>query len=146
MELTAQTISHHLLPFAKFLSRKPFNLPASSALLKMQKQVLSEIQSKILLALLVRSRATSIEILRTVGISGSTWNKEKILLQNTGLIDVQTTRELTESGVVRKMEFRLTLKGRQVAQNLLAISALIGDATFANVQQVDNLLELLVKA
>ncbi|MHB8566912.1 MAG: hypothetical protein ACYC7D_06575 [Nitrososphaerales archaeon] len=112
----------------------------------MQKQVLSEIQSKILLALLVRGKASSVDILKTVGISGSTWNKEKMLLQNTGLIDVQTTRELTETGVVRKMEFKLTLKGRQVAQNLLAISALIGDSTFSNTKQVDNLLELLVKA
>ena len=112
----------------------------------MQKQVLSEIQSKILLALLVRGRASSVEILKTVGISGSTWNKEKILLQNTGLIDVQTTRELTENGVVRKMEFKLTLKGRQIAQNLLAISALISDVNFSSTEHVDNLLELLVKA
>ncbi len=111
----------------------------------MQKQVLSEIQSKILLALLVRGRASSVEILRTVGISGSTWNKEKLLLQNTGLIDVQTTRELTECGVVRKMEFKLTLKGRQIAQNLLVISELIGDSTFSGTKQVDNLLELLVR-
>jgi hypothetical protein len=112
----------------------------------MQKQVLSEIQSKILLALIVRGRACSAEVLRTVGISGSTWNKEKLLLQNTGLIDVHTTRELTENGVVRKMEFSLTVKGRQVAQNLLAISSLIGDSAFAGAKQVDNLLELLVKA
>lgn len=111
----------------------------------MQKQVLSEIQSKILLALLVKGKASSIDILKTVGISGSTWNKEKLLLQNTGLIDVQTTRELTENGVVRRMEFKPTLKGRQVAQNLLAISALIGDTTF-NTQNVDGLLETLVKA
>ncbi|MFI5422108.1 MAG: hypothetical protein ACHQ1H_14180, partial [Nitrososphaerales archaeon] len=86
---------------------------------RMQKPVLSEIQSKILLALLVRGKVSSIEILQAVGISGSTWNKEKMLLQNTGLVESQITRELTENGVVRKMEFKLTIKGRQVAQNLL---------------------------
>jgi hypothetical protein len=111
----------------------------------MQKPVLSEIQSKILLALLVKGKVSSIDILRAVGISGSTWNKEKMLLQNTGLIESQITRELTENGVVRKMEFKLTLKGRQVAQNLLAISSLIGDESFAK-DEIERVLALIVKA
>jgi len=111
----------------------------------MQKPVLSEIQSKILLALLVRGKVSSLDILQAVGISGSTWNKEKLLLQNTGLIESQVTRELAESGVVRKMEFKLTLKGRQVAQNLLAITSLIGDESFAS-EKIENVLELIVKA
>ena len=112
---------------------------------RMQKPVLSEIQSKILLALLVRGKVSSIEILHAVGISGSTWNKEKMLLQNTGLVESQITRELTENGVVRKMEFKLTLKGRQVAQNLLAISSLIGDESFAT-EKIESVLALIVKA
>ena len=111
----------------------------------MQKPVLSEIQSKILLALLVRGKVSSLDILQAVGISGSTWNKEKMLLNNTGLIDSQITRELSENGVVRKMEFRLTLKGRQVAQNLLAISAMLGDESFAN-EKLDSMLSLIVRA
>jgi hypothetical protein len=111
----------------------------------MQKPVLSEIQSKILLALLVRGKVSSLDILQAVGISGSTWNKEKLLLQNTGLIESQVTRELAESGVVRKMEFKLTLKGRQVAQNLLAITSLIGDESFAS-EKIESVLELIVKA
>ena len=111
----------------------------------MQKPVLSEIQSKILLALLVRGKVSSLDILQAVGISGSTWNKEKMLLQNTGLVESQVTRELAESGVVRKMEFKLTVKGRQVAQNLLAITSLIGDETFAS-GKIENVLELIVKA
>lgn len=112
---------------------------------EMQKPVLSEIQSKILLALLLRGRVSSLDILQAVGISGSTWNKEKMLLQNTGLVESQVTRELAESGVVRKMEFKLTLKGRQVAQNLLAITSLIGDESFAS-EKIENVLELIVKA
>ena len=112
---------------------------------RMQNPVLSEIQSKILLALLVRGKVSSIEILQAVGISGSTWNKEKMLLQNRGLVESQITRELTESGVVRKMEFKLTLKGRQVAQNLLAISSLIGDESFAT-EKIESVLALIVKA
>ncbi len=111
----------------------------------MQKPVLSEIQSKILLALLVRGKVSSVDILQSVGISGSTWNKEKMLLHNTGLIDAQITRELTENGVVRKMEFKLTLKGRQVAQNLLAISAMLGDESFAT-EKLDSMLSLIVHA
>jgi len=111
----------------------------------MQKPVLSEIQSKILLALLLRGKVSSLDILQAVGISGSTWNKEKMLLQNTGLVESQITRELTENGVVRKMEFKLTLKGRQVAQNLLAITSLIGDESFAS-EKIESVLELIVKA
>lgn len=111
----------------------------------MQTSVLSEIQSKILLALLVRGKASSVEILKAVGISGSTWNNEKMLLQNTGLIEGQIMRGLTESGVVRKMEFKLTVKGRHIAQNLLAISSLIGDESFVT-EKLDNVLALIVKA
>ncbi|MGH2638901.1 MAG: hypothetical protein ACRDF4_06425 [Rhabdochlamydiaceae bacterium] len=111
----------------------------------MQTPVLSEIQSKILLALLVRGKVSSAYILKAVGISGSTWNKEKMLLHNTGLIEGQIMRGLTENGVVRKMEFKLTLKGRQVAQNLLAISSLIGDESFAN-EKLENMLTMIVKA
>jgi len=120
-------------------------LPDTQDADEMQKPVLSEIQSKILLALLVRGKVASLDILQAVGISGSTWNKEKMLLQNTGLIESQVTRELAESGVVRKMEFKLTLKGRQVAQNLLAITSLIGDESFAS-EKIENVLELIVKA
>jgi len=120
-------------------------LPNTQDADEMQKPVLSEIQSKILLALLLRGKVSSLEILQAVGISGSTWNKEKMLLQNTGLVESQVTRELAESGVVRKMEFKLTLKGRQVAQNLLAITTLIGDESFAS-EKIENVLELIVKA
>lgn len=111
----------------------------------MRTPVLSEIQSKILLALLLRSKVPSAEVLKAVGISGSTWNKEKILLQNTGLIEGQITRGLAESGVVRKMEFHLTEKGRSVAQSLLAISSLMGDESFQT-ERLENVLELIVRA
>lgn len=111
----------------------------------MRTPVLSEIQSKILLALLLRVKVTSMDILKAVGISGSTWNKEKVLLHNTGLIEGQITRGLAENGVVRKMEFKLTVRGKQVAQNLLAISSLMGDESFET-EKLDNVLELIVKA
>ncbi|HVB11713.1 MAG TPA: hypothetical protein VNE86_01170 [Nitrososphaerales archaeon] len=111
----------------------------------MRTPVLSEIQSKILLALLLRVKATSMDIMKAVGISGSTWNKEKVLLHNTGLVEGQITRGLAESGVVRKMEFKLTVKGKQVAQNLLAISSLMGDESFET-EKLENVLELIVKA
>ena len=47
--------------------------------------------------------------------------------------------------MVRKMEFKLTVNGRYVAQNLLAISSLIGDESFEK-EKLENLLELIVKA
>jgi hypothetical protein len=43
------------------------------------------------------------------------------------LIEGQITRGLGENGVVRKMEFKLTSRGRRVAENLLVISSLICD-------------------
>lgn len=111
----------------------------------MRTPVLSEIQSKILLTLLLRSKALSVEVLKAVGISGSTWNKEKMLLCNAGLMEGHITRGLGEGGVVRKMEFILTLKGRRVAQNLLAISSLIGEETIET-EKLESTLELGIKA
>lgn len=111
----------------------------------MRNQVLSEIQSKILLTILLRSKASSVDVLKAVGISGSTWNKEKVLLSNAGLMEGQITRGLGEGGVVRKMEFRLTLKGTRVAQNLLAISSLIGEETFET-EKLESSLVLGIKA
>ena len=111
----------------------------------MQTPVLSEIQSKILLALLVRGRVSSVDILKAVGISGSSWNKEKMMLNNTGLIEGQITRGLTENGLERKMEFKLTQKGIQIAQNLIAISSIIGDESFAS-EKLENTLSTIVKA
>ena len=111
----------------------------------MQTPVLSEIQSKIMLALLVHGKVSSVDILKAVGISGSTWNKEKMLLNNTGLIEGQITRGLTENGVARKMEFRLTSKGKQIAKSLLAISSLIGDESFAT-ERLENVHSTNVKA
>jgi hypothetical protein len=110
----------------------------------MRTPVLSEIQSKILLALLLCAKVSSVDMLKAVGISGSTWNKEKMLLHNAGLIDGQITRGLAENGVVRKMEFKLTLKGRRVAQNLLVISSLIGEESF-EAEKLDSALELSIK-
>ena len=111
----------------------------------MRTPVLSEIQSKILLTLLLRSKASSVEVLKAVGISGSTWNKEKMLLHNAGLMEGQITRDLGEGGVVRKMEFRLTERGRRVAQNLLAISSLIGEETLET-EKLESSLELGMEA
>jgi hypothetical protein len=59
---------------------------------QIQTPVLSEIQSKILLALLLRGKSSSVEILRAAVKRGSNRNKEKILLNNTGLIEGQIAR------------------------------------------------------
>ncbi len=109
----------------------------------MRPPVLSEKQSKILLTLLFRQGLPSLDILKAVGMSASTWNKERMLLCNSGLVESQITRGLTENGVARKMEFKLTEKGRQVAQNLLTISTLIGSDSSA--KRAENLVELKVK-
>jgi hypothetical protein len=88
----------------------------------MEELVLSAVQSRILLALLLEGPLSSNRILRVVAISGSSWAKEKRFLVTFGLLDSRVSRELTERGVIRKMEFFLTKRGKQVSQNLLIIS------------------------
>jgi hypothetical protein len=91
----------------------------------MEEPVLSAVQSKILLALLLGGPQCSSKVLYDVGISGSSWAKEKRYLLGWGLLSYRISRELTDRGVVRKMEFILTKRGKQVAQSLLMISASI---------------------
>lgn len=93
----------------------------------MEQLVLSAVQSRILLSLLLEGALGSSSILRVVGISGSSWAKEKRFLVSSGLLECRVSRDITERGVVRKMEFLLTRRGRQVAQNLLVISSAIDD-------------------
>ena len=94
----------------------------------MEQLVLSAVQSRILLSLLLERSLGSSSILRVVGISGSSWAKEKRFLVSSGLLECRVSREITEKGVVRKMEFLLTRRGRQVAQNLLVISSAIDES------------------
>ena len=91
----------------------------------MSERVLSETQSKVLLALLDQSSASSAEIQRITGISASTWIKEKRLLEYIGLIVSGNAKDFTDSGIVRKTWFRLTPRGKLAAQILLVISELI---------------------
>lgn len=99
----------------------------------MEESVLSAVQSKILLALLLEGPLTSNRILKVVGISGSSWAKEKRFLTSFGLVSYRINRDLTERGVVRKMEFMLTKRGKQVSQSLLIIS----DSIASNVHVED---------
>ena len=91
----------------------------------MAMQVLSETQSRILIGLLLDRASSSAGIQRITGISASTWNKEKRLLENNGLIDSRSAKNFTNNGVARKVEFKLTPRGKLVAQILLLISELI---------------------
>jgi hypothetical protein len=113
----------------------------------MQLSVLSEVQSKILLVLLLEGGLGSQAIAEKVDISGSSWSKEKRMLSGSGLIDCTSTREITEKGVVRRMDFRLTKRGKLVAQNLLAISTVINNGhteTEGPSEGGEQFLELLV--
>ena len=91
----------------------------------MTKHVLSETQSRILLAILLDGASSSAGILKMTGISASTWNKEKHLLENMGLIDTESVKSFTQNGITRKVGFKLTRSGKLVAQILLLISELI---------------------
>jgi len=62
----------------------------------------------------------------SVGISESSWTKEKSFLLSCDLILQEKTRVIGEKGVVRKTSFTLTSRGRCVAQNLLSISTILG--------------------
>ena len=88
----------------------------------MPERVLSETQSKILLVLLDQSTSSSAEIQRVTGISASTWNKQRRLLENIGLIVSWNAKDLTDRGIVRKTWFRLTPRGKLAAEILLTIS------------------------
>src|SRR5487761_1556195 len=90
----------------------------------MSERALSKTQSKILLVLLDQSN-TSSAIRRITGISTSSWNKEKRLLENIGLIVSWNAKDLTDRGIVRKTWFRLTPRGKLAAEILLVISQLI---------------------
>ncbi len=75
-------------------------------------------------------------MLDVVGISGSSWAKEKRFLVSSGLMECRVSREITEKGVVRKMEFLLTRRGRQVAQNLLVISSSMDESSHRRFENV----------
>ncbi len=86
--------------------------------------VFTAVQTRILLALLFEGTLCSSAILRRVGISGTSWAKEKQTLLSLDLISCNTRRELTAKGIARKTEVCLTKKGRFVSQNLMVISEL----------------------
>ncbi len=77
------------------------------------------------MALLIEGTSSSADIQRITGISASTWNKEKHLLEVGGLIDSRSVKDFTRNGIARKVEFELTPRGKLVAQILLLISELI---------------------
>jgi len=105
--------------------------------------VLSSVQSRILLSLLMEGEMCSSSALNVVGISGSSWSKEKRLLIGAGLLECQTKRVIKERGVIRKMGFRLTRKGKQIAQHLLAISTSINQADPFNSTLLKDEIETL---
>ncbi len=84
--------------------------------------VFTAVQAKILLALLFGGTLSSSTVLKRVGISGTSWAKEKQALISLGLVGSNTKKEFTSKGITRKTEFYLTKKGRLVSQNLAAIS------------------------
>ena|SRR5487761_180894 len=92
----------------------------------MSERVLSKRQSKILLALLDLSSTSSARILRITGISASSWNKEKRLLENTGLIVSWNVKDLMDRGILRKTKIQ-TCSAREacspdVARNLFQLN------------------------
>ncbi len=101
--------------------------------------VLSAVQSRILLSLLIEGPMSSNSILRVVGISGSSWAKEKRFLISSELLDCRMSRMMTERGIMRRMEFMLTRRGRHVSQNLLAISASIHRRSVASEPKLEEI-------
>jgi len=103
-------------------------------------QVLTAVQSRILLSLFLNGGLSSSSLLKLVGMSGTCWSKERRFLTGAGLLNYVVRRELTDKGVLRKTEFTLTQKGVFVTQNLLAISASLckeDNFTTANSKQPD---------
>ena len=84
--------------------------------------VLSAVQARILLVLLLEGPMTSSALSSAVGISESSWTKEKSILASCDLVLHEKSSMIGERGVIRKTNFALSSRGRWVAQNLLSIS------------------------
>ncbi|MHB8567217.1 MAG: hypothetical protein ACYC7D_12615 [Nitrososphaerales archaeon] len=91
---------------------------------------LSQIQSRILMAFL-RSKQDYLNtdcVLKQVGIALSTWSEEQNRLVSLGLLEKIPAKIMTNSKIVRVMNYRLSRKGRIVALNLFNISKILAPA------------------
>ena len=91
----------------------------------MEHLLLTAVQARILLSLFLEGSLCSSSVLKKVGISGTSWSKERKFLAAQGLIFSVRKRELTDYGIAQKTEFELTKSGRLVSQHLLAISSVL---------------------
>ncbi len=100
---------------------------------------LSQIQSRILMTF-IRSKQDYLNtetILKHVGIALSTWSEEQNRLVGLGLLEKIPARIMTNSKIVRVMNYRLSKKGRIVALNLFNISKILAPA-IQNAEKKDH--------
>ena len=70
-------------------------------------------------------------ILRDTGIAQSTWSEEQNRLTQMGLLEKKQSRIMTSNVITRVMNYKLTDRGRLVAQNLSNISRILAPEQFS---------------
>ncbi len=87
--------------------------------------ILSLVQTRIILALLLGENVATTSVLRVARISGTTWSREREVLANMGLINGSERKVFVEGGVRRVKNIQLTEKGREIARHIQSIHQII---------------------
>ena len=87
--------------------------------------LLSGVQSRIVLSILVGGTLGVSSLVKLARISGSTWKKESALLLGMGLVSFVERKEMHEDGVRRTKYYVLTEKGNRIANHIKTISNLL---------------------
>ena len=92
----------------------------------MQEVLLTGVQSRIVLSILVSGTLGVSSLVKLARVSGSTWKKERSLLLRMGLVSFVERKEMHEDGIRRTKYYSLTEKGNQIADHVRTISNLLG--------------------
>jgi hypothetical protein len=87
--------------------------------------LLTAVQSRILLALMMDGSLGTASLLRAVGISGRTWAKEKRRLESLGLLTAVNEKKFTKHGIRNAKLHYLTNDGFKVASLVKEISIIV---------------------
>lgn len=103
---------------------------------------LTPIQTRILIAL-AKSKLGSLytdEIVKLTGIATSTWSAEQGKLTSMGLIEKHLVRIIELNHISKRMNYKLTEKGKVVGSSLLNISRVLSVGDFASKVSDEQLL------
>jgi hypothetical protein len=90
--------------------------------------LLTAVQSRILLVLLLEGGLGTASLLNAVGISGKAWSRERERLASLGLLTSKERKSFSKMGVKVIMYHHLTQKGTGIANGIREISNSINTA------------------